>query len=143
MTALGRQFAFGMDASQVHVNACWSGYLDYGNSAIYDAGPIWANDGVTPNPWADCTMEGGIDPLSDTESLSCPSSTVAPSSPGLLDGDDKASNLAVSDRALAVAANRVVVYACYTWNPPLAGFLGIPQSVVIRSVISEGLQHQK
>ena len=56
---------------------------------------------------------------------------------------DKASNLAVSDRELAVAANRVVVYSCYNWSPPLAGFLGIPQNVVLQAVYAEGLQHQR
>jgi hypothetical protein len=88
-------------------------------------------------------MDGGTNPLTDTSSLPCPATTTAPSGPGLLDGDDQASNLAVSDRELAVAANRVVVYACYNWSPPLAGFLGIPQSVVLRAVLSEALQHQR
>jgi hypothetical protein len=143
MTAHARTFAFGMDASQVQVTACWSGYHDFGNPAIYDAGPIFANDGVTSNTWVDCTMDGGTNPLTDTSSLPCPATTTAPSGPGLLDGDDQASSLAVSNRELAVAANRVVVYACYKWSPPLAGFLGIPQSVVLRAVLSEALQHQR
>src|SRR2546425_10099285 len=47
MTAYGRQFVFGMNSSQVHVTACWSGYHDFGNNAR-DAGPIWANDDVPP-----------------------------------------------------------------------------------------------
>jgi hypothetical protein len=143
MTARGREFAFGMNPADVSIAACWAGYHDFSNPAIYDAGPVWANDGVTPNPWADCTMDGGTNPLTDTSSLDCPVSTMAPSAPGLLDGDDQASNLAVSDRELAVAANRVVVYACYNWSPPLAGFLAIPQTVVLRAVYSEALQHQR
>jgi hypothetical protein len=143
MTARAREFAFGMDPTQVRVSACWAGYHDLSNPATYDAGPIWANDPVTPNPWFDCTMNGGTNPITETSSLPCPANTAAPSAPGLLDGDDQASNLAVSDRELAVAANRVVVYACYNWSPPLAGFLGIPQTVVLRAVFSEGLQHQR
>lgn len=134
MTARAREYAFGLDPTLVFVTACWSGYHDTSNPSIYDAGPIWANDGQTPNPWFDCTM-GSIDPLTDTDNLPCPATTGV--------GDDTASNLAVSDRELAVAANRVVVYACYNWSPPLAGFLLIPDTVVLRAVFSEGLQHQR
>ena len=140
MTAQARRLVFGMDPTQVHVNACWAGYHDTGNTAIYDAGPYFANDPTqtTVNPWYDCTMEStNINPLSDTSSLPCPSATTAAA------GNDTASNLAVSDRELAVAANRVVVYACYNWNPPLAGFLLIPENVVIQAVYSEALQHQR
>jgi len=143
MTGEARKFAFGLSAADVRVTACWAGYHDSSNTAIYDSGPIFANDGVTPNPWVDCTMDGGTNPLTDTSTLPCPATTSSPSAPGLLDGDDQASNLAVSDRELAVAANRVVVYACYNWGPPLAGFVFIPHNVVIRAVFSEGLQHQK
>lgn len=134
MTAEARKFAFGLDPTLVFLTACWSGYHDTSNPSIYDAGPIWANDGQTPNPWFDCTMQS-IDPLTDTGNMPCPAITGV--------GDDTASNLAVSDRELAVAANRVVVYACYNWSPPLAGFLLIPDTVVLRAVFSEGLQHQR
>lgn len=138
MTAHAGQFAFALDPGQVHVTACWSGYHDFGNLAIYDAGPIWANDDVTENPWIECTMEGSnIDPLTQTSSLPCPATTTAAA------GNDTSSNLAVSNRDLAVAANRVTLYACYNWSPPLAGFLGIPQTVVLRAVFSEALQHQR
>jgi hypothetical protein len=138
MTAHGRTFAFGLDQTGVHITPCWAGYHDFGNIASYDAGPIWANDDVTPNPWFDCTMESSnIDPLAQTSSLPCPATTTEAA------GNDTASNLAVSDRDLAVAANRVIVYACYNWSPPLAGFLGIPQTVILRAVFSEALQHQR
>lgn len=138
MNAYGRNFAFALDQGQVHITACWAGYHDLDNPAIYDAGPISANDPTKPNPWFDCTMEASnIDPLAQTSSLPCPATTTAAA------GNDTASNLAVSDRDLAVAANRVIVYACYNWSPPLAGFLGIPQSVVLRAVFSEALQHQR
>lgn len=143
LTDAARGYVFGIDPSEVHVTACWSGYHDNGNNAIYDAGPYWANDANVGNPWFDCTMDGGIDPITDESSLDCPATTLAPSAPGLLDGDDQASNLAVSDGELAVAANRVVVYACFNWRPPLAGFLLIPEDVVIRSVYSEAMQHQR
>jgi hypothetical protein len=134
MTARAREYAFGLDPTLVFVTACWSGYHDTSNPSTYDAGPIWANDGQTPNPWFDCTMDS-VDPLTDTDNLPCPAITGV--------GDDTASNLAVSDRELAVAANQVVLYACYNWSPPLAGFLLIPDTVVLRAVFSEGLQHQR
>jgi hypothetical protein len=138
MTAQARTFAFGLNPADVQVTACWAGYHDFSNPGIYDAGPIWANDGVTPNPWFDCTMEAAsINPLTETASLPCPATTTEAA------GNDTASNLAVSDRELAVAANRVVIYACMNWSPPLAGFLVIPQSVVLRAVSSEAVQHQK
>lgn len=143
LTDAARALVFGLDPSQVHVTACWSGYHDNGNNAIFDAGPYWANDETVSNPWFDCTMDDGTDPITDEGSLPCPATTVPPSAPGLLDGDDQASNLAVSDGELAVAANRVVVYACFNWQPPLAGLLMIPEDVVIRSVYSEALQHQR
>jgi hypothetical protein len=137
MTAQARTLVFGMDASQVYVAACWAGYHDTSTGSM-DAGPIWANNGITRNPWVDCTMEASnLNPLTQTSDLPCPGSTT------LAAGNDTASNLAVSNRELAVAANRVVVYACYNWSPPLAGFLGIPQSVVLRAVFSEALQHQR
>jgi hypothetical protein len=137
MTAHARTFATGLDPSQLRVTACWSGYRDFGNpGAIYDQGPIWANDGTTANPWADCTMTAvALDPLTQTGSLPCPASTTS--------ANDTASNLAVSNRDFAVATNRVVVYACYVWTPPMAGFLGIPQTITLRAVVSEGLQHQR
>jgi hypothetical protein len=136
LQAHARRFVAGMNASQLHVTPCWSGYVDYGNPAIVDQGPIWANDGQTPNPWQDCTMTSStIDPVTNSGSLPCPATTVA--------GNDTASNLAVSNRDFAVAANRVVVYACYVWTPPMAGFLAIPNTITLRAVVSEGLQHQR
>lgn len=144
MTARAQEYAFGMASSDMHITACWSGYHDAVTGGK-DAGPYYAGDpsGATRNDWAHCTMDGGVDPLEDTGSLACPAVTNPPSAPGLLDGDDQASNLAVSDRDLAVATNRVVVYTCYNWSPPLAGFLGIPQTIVLRAVVSEALQHQR
>jgi len=138
MTDEARRYAFGLDRSQIHLTACWAAYHDVDNLAIYDAGPYSANDGVTNNPWYDCTMEASnINPLTDTGSLACPSATTGAAA------NDTASNLAVSDRELAVAANRVVVYACFNWRPPLAGFLLMPETVVIRAVYSQALQHQR
>jgi hypothetical protein len=144
MNSTADEYAFGMNPADLHVTACWSSYHDAVTGG-FDAGPYYAGDpsGATPNAWSPCTMHGGVDPLAATDSLPCPATTSGPSAPQTLDGDDQGSNLAVSDRQLAVSANRVVVYACYTWAPPLAGFLGIPNTFTFRAVISEALHHQR
>jgi hypothetical protein len=54
---------------------------------------------------------------------------------------DTASNLSDSD--VANVANRVTVYVCYTWRPPLAGFLLIPNEVVLRAASTEPIQRQQ
>ena len=55
-------------------------------------------------------------------------------------GDDMASSYAKSN---ATNANQVTVITCTTWNPPLSGFLLIPQSVTLASVVTEGLEYQQ
>jgi hypothetical protein len=144
MTAFGETYAFGMNPANLHITACWSSYHDQVTGG-YDAGPHYAGDpsGATANTWAQCTMNGGVNPLTDVDALPCPATTSSPSAPGALDGDDQGSNLAVSDQQLAVSANRVALYACYNWVPPLAGFLGIPNTFVFRAVISEAMHHQR
>ena len=42
-----------------------------------------------------------------------------------------------------IVANRVTVYACYEWDPPMAGFLLIPSTVTFRAVISEPIERQQ
>jgi hypothetical protein len=123
-----RQFGFGLNPNDLHLTACWSGWWE---GTSWDAGPTNATTG-DPNVWRECSMEGGTNPISETGSLSCPSNTA--------DGDDQASNLATSS---GVTANRVTVYACYRWTPPMAGFLGIPDEITFRAVITEALQHQR
>lgn len=134
MTAHARQLAFGLDPGQVHLSACWSGYTDKFSGA-HDA-PSTTTDPSTgdtvANDWDECTI-GGIRPLTDASSLPCPP-------PPTTETDDKASNLATSSGG---TANRVSVYTCYTWSPPLAGFLLIPATVTFRATISEMLQHQR
>lgn len=130
MTAHARDLLFGVQPTRLHIAACWSGYVDYQNASAYDSPPR-SGDG-TPNTWNECTI-GGVLPLSDTSSLSCPA-------PATTAADDRASNMAYSGGA---TANRVTVYACYTWRPPLSGFLLIPETVTLRAAISEALQHQR
>jgi hypothetical protein len=134
MQAYGRERAgFGFDESALHFAACWSGYLDGvapPGQPDHDA-PAFQPDG-TRNDWAPCTI-ASVDPAADAELLSCPP-------PPTVVGDDTASNLAVSSLS---TANQVTVYACYEWQPPLAGFLLIPEAITLRATVSESLQHQR
>jgi hypothetical protein len=136
MTAYARSKVFGLNASEVHFAACWSGYWDDDPAASYDAPAINPDDGL-PNEFRECTI-GGIDPREDIGSLSCPPpATVLTLDPATT--DDKASNLAAT---LAYTANQVTVYACYEWTPPfLTEFIG--GTVTLRAVITEAMQHQK
>lgn len=129
MTNHARRLAFGLDPDQLHLAACWSGYVDPLTGA-WDAGAT--NGAGDPNDWTECTI-GGTYPLTQTSNLPCPPPLTTAS-------DDKASNLATSSGR---TANRVSVYTCYTWSPPLAGFLLIPETVTLRAAISEMLQHQR
>ena len=127
MTAYARSRVIGMPQSLVKVAACWSGYWTrdgLGNWAAWDAPPSIGN-------FRGCTM-GGIDPRSNAGSLPCPATTTS--------ADDMASDLATST---GLNANQVTVYACYDWQPPLAGFLLIPQTIHLRAVITEALEYQQ
>ena len=128
MTAHARGHVHGLSPSGVHIAACWSGYWD-GESG-WDAGPRKL-PGDTPNEFRSCTI-GGIDPRSHASDISCPPPITTAT-------DDKASSLAHSSVA---TANQVTVYACYVWTPPFIGSL-IGQSITMRAVITEAMQHQQ
>lgn len=133
MTAHARSKTFGPPRSAVQFAACWSGYWEEDpttNANAYDAAPA-KTDG-TPNTLHECTI-GGIDPRVSSASLSCPP-------PMTSIADDKASNLAYSSDM--GSANQVTVYACYVWTPPVLGEL-IGQSITLRAVITEAMQHQQ
>lgn len=129
MTAHARSQVFGLSPSGVHISACWSGYNDGGGSNGYDAAPM--NQQGQPNTFERCTI-GGIDPAVNPGSIPCPP-------PLTTAADDKASSLAHSS---VPTANQVTVYACYVWNPPFLGPL-IGQSITMRAVITEAMQHQQ
>lgn len=134
MQAFGRQRAgFGFHESELHFAACWSGYVDGLVAPGEDAwdAPAFQADG-TANDWSPCTI-AGRDPVAEAGLLSCPPPVTTAS-------DDTASNLAVSS---GITANQVTVYACYEWQPPLAGFLLIPETITLRATVSESLQHQR
>jgi hypothetical protein len=42
-----------------------------------------------------------------------------------------------------IVANQVTVYACTIWNPPMAGFLLIPDQVTLRAVVTEPIERQQ
>jgi hypothetical protein len=134
MTAHARSKVFGIDSSQVHFAACWSGYWD---DDSHDAPAIDPGPPQVPNEFRPCTI-GGVDPRTDSGSIACPPPlTVDGAIPG--DGDDKASNLAFSN---ASTTNQVTIYACYVWSPPfLSSFTG--GSVTMRAVVTEAMQHQQ
>lgn len=127
MTAAGRSFVFGLPSSQVNISACWSGYTDPGR----DAGPRNLTTGAA-NAFAPCFI-GGVNPRTNPSGISCPAPTTTTT-------DDKASSMSASN---GLMANEVTVYACYTWQPPLAGFLLLPQTVDLRSVATEKLEYQQ
>jgi hypothetical protein len=128
MTAHARSMIWGLDTSEVHVAACWSGYWQ--GETGYDAAPANA-DGS--NDFRACTI-GGVDPRTETDQIPCPP-------PLTTEADDQASNLAVSAPQMS-SANQVTVYACFVWHPPFAEAL-IGDAITIRAVITEAMQHQQ
>ena len=70
--------------------------------------------------------------------------TVSAESPALqTDRTDTGSSASPGGAEARVVANRVTVFACYQWSPPMAGFLLIPQTITFRAVISEPIQRQQ
>jgi hypothetical protein len=121
MTGFARASVWGVDPNQVQISACWSSYQD--GAGGYDKPPV---DPVTGNPYTfvRCTYARVQD---DPSSLSCP----------------HAATTATDDQGSDAPGNQVSVYACYIWRPPMAGFLMIPNQVVMRSVISEVVHKQQ
>lgn len=136
MSAHVRDRLAGLNASQVRISACWSGYIS--DTGQYDAPP----PGTHTNPvtgivepvystWAPCTIDGQ-DPSESSAQIGC-----GPSLPT----SDTASNASESESINV--ANRVTVYTCYRWVPPLAGFLLLPDEVILRAVSTEAIQRQQ
>jgi hypothetical protein len=120
MTAFARQSVWGLDPNQVKVSACWSGYTD--GAGGYDRPP--ADPAGNPYTFERCTYARVEN---DPSSLNCPA-------PATTTADDKGSDK---------PGNQVSVYACYIWRPPMAGFLMIPNQVVMRAVITEVVHKQQ
>lgn len=139
MTSAARSLVFGLPNGAVNVAACWSGYRikdGAGNpTGAIDAPPPNTYDviGTVDSGWAKCTI-AGADPTADPGSIPC-NGTLATTTV------DQAS--ALSEAQGRTVANTVTAFACYNWNPPLAGFLLIPQQVTLRAVITEPIQRQQ
>lgn len=152
MTAAARRLVFGLDATDVNIAACWSGYQEvdpvtgFPDPTKYDAPPPVSSPGYDLAPGASppvywdpdtvfvqCRIDGA-DPTSDPDAIACTANLADTTA-------DTASNS--SEAPGRVVANVVTAYACYDWTPPLAGFLLIPQTVTLRAVISEPIQRQQ
>ena len=127
MTEKARSSAWGLEASKVILNACWSGYVRPGSApgTLADELPIDPSSGV-PNSFRQCTIDG-VDPVSGAGGLDCRSRMTS----------------ATDDRSSDKPGNQVTVYACYRWTPPLAGLLMIPSQITLRAVITEVIQRQQ
>jgi len=122
MTAYARQKVWGVDSSLVKISACWSSYQDGSVPPNRDQEPM---DGAgNPYTFARCTY-ALVE--SDPSGLPCPAAATSQS-------DDTGSNK---------AGNQVSVYACFVWRPPMAGFLLIPDQVVMQAVVTEVVHHQQ
>jgi hypothetical protein len=133
MTAHARSKLFGLNPADVVVTACWSGYRDVATDA-YDAPPDGTTDilgNAYDTYWAQCTIDG-VDPTADPSSIGC--------SPGMVRTDEAS---AMSEGPGVLIGNRVTVYACYLWQPPLAGLILIPSQVTLRAVVTEPIQRQQ
>lgn len=162
MTAAARDKIFAMQTAGVRLTACWSGYWTKDtndNWAAYDQ--IYAVDPVTGqrSEFRECTVKVfGWNPGEDPSATPSGIHAINPrtgldASTGLKirvdcstdfpltsDSDDMASNYAASN---ADQANQVTVLACYSWSPPLAGFLLIPRTVTLQGIVSEAMEYQQ
>lgn len=131
MSNAARSRVFGLPSSALNVTACWSGWVDDATTSI-DAPPDGTVAGQS-STWEPCLIDGQ-DPSVNPEAIGC--------SPSLYNATtDTASNL--SEGQGRIVANQVTAYVCYAWAPPMAGFLLIPQTVILRGVITESIQRQQ
>lgn len=156
MTAHARSKIFGMGAAGVRLTACWSGYwtknID-GSWGTYDEVA-----GQTAN-FRECAVRVfGWSPSEDPDVIASTVHVVNPRTgldassgvairidcskdfPLTTSTDDMASSFAASS---ALQANQVTVLTCYSWNPPMAGFLLIPRTVTLAAVVSEAMEYQQ
>lgn len=128
MNLAARGAVWGVDPNALTLAACWSGYVDPTKppNTSYDDPP------VSPFVYEQCTI-AGQNPITAQGSIACPAPATMKASAGIA-GDDTASD---------AAGNDVTVYACYTWTPPMAGFIVIPSTVTIRAVVTESIERQQ
>lgn len=132
MRDAARSATFGMPRPDIGVSACWSSYWRVSAPGVKEGYPPGtydepAPDSANPNTeWFDCTI-GGVDPLNNSGALPCPP-------PATSTADDQGSS---------VPGNRITVYVCYPWQPPLAGFLLLPDEIVLRATTTEFIHRQR
>jgi hypothetical protein len=134
MTAAAREAVFGMPRQNVGVAACWSGYRKDSPTGSIDAPPPGTYSGgigTVSSVFVQCSI-GGQDPTVNPSGIGCANP---------LPTTDQASSM--SDSLSRPIANTVTAYACFTWQPPLAGFLLIPEQVTLRGVVTEAIQRQQ
>lgn len=133
LTTHSRDATFGLPKSAIHVSACWSGYRKDTASGAIDAPPpgIYDSIGTITSVFVQCHIDGH-DPATNPEAIGCASG---------MPTTDEASSL--SDAVGRPVANTVTAFSCYAWNPPLAGFLLIPDQVILRAVVTEAIQRQQ
>jgi hypothetical protein len=124
MVAAGRAAVWGMSPATVSIVACWSGFVDANGN---DAPP-----GAPDATYAPCTI-GGLVAETSVAALACPLSAA--------DTTDTASNVSYANGN--TYQTRVTAYACFNWQPPMAGFLLIPSNVTIRAGLTEIVQRQQ
>jgi hypothetical protein len=135
MTAAAQQAVFGLPRADLNVSACWSGYRKDSATGALDAPPPgdYSAIGIGPitSVFVQCTIDGQ-DPTTNPGAIGC--------ADGLPTADQASS---MSDSVANPIANTVTAYACYVWEPPLAGFLLIPEQITLRGVITEAIQRQQ
>lgn len=159
MTAQMRSRLFGLQPSSARMTACWSGYWTKdtaGNWGTYDE--VATDSTGAPNDFRECTVPvWGWNPSQNRDSVASSLYVINPRTG--LDGSNEritidcsrdfplttASNDMASSYAKANArnANQVTVLTCYTWEPPLSGFLLIPRTMTLESVVTEALEYQQ
>jgi hypothetical protein len=131
MTKAARSKIFGLPSSAVQIAACWSGWVNDATGS-FDAPPPGTVAGISSH-WDPCLIDGH-NPSTEPQQISCTANLYN-------DTTDKASDL--SEGQGRIVANQVTAYACYAWAPPMAGFLLIPDTVILRGVITEPIQRQQ
>ena len=91
-----------------------------------------APPGLAGASYAPCTIAGVVAETS-VDGLPCPISAT--------DTVDTASDVSYANGV--TYQTRVTTYACFNWNPPMAGFLLIPSHVTIRAGLTEIVQRQQ
>jgi hypothetical protein len=161
MTGAARSKLFAMSAQAVQVTACWSGYWvkdTNGNFPPDGYDQVAIDSSGNANDFRECSVEvygwlPGQDPGTVVSAVQVINPRTSKNSAGqqvrvdctrqfplTTASDDMASSYAASAGA---SANQVTVLACFSWEPPLAGFLLIPRVHNVVGVVTEAMEYQQ